>query len=103
MTDRARSAEDRLDRYARRADGPLIVLALLFLLVLAAPILDPTLPAGVDALLSAANVAIWLGFGVDYVARLRLAEDRLRYVRTHLPVWRLRCSRPCVRCVFCAY
>jgi len=74
-----------VERYARRADGPLLVLAVLFLLVLAAPILDPTLPSAIDGLLAGANIVIWAAFALDYLIRLRLAGDRWRYVRTHLP------------------
>jgi voltage-gated potassium channel len=73
------------DRWSARADRPLLVLALLFLLVLAAPILDPTLPTYVDAALGVANVAIWALFAGDYAIRLWLVADRRRYVRTHLP------------------
>jgi voltage-gated potassium channel len=73
------------ERWAKRSDSPLLLLALLFLLVLAAPILDPTLPAFVEAGLAAANIAIWAAFACDYAMRVRLVEDRRRYVRTHLP------------------
>jgi voltage-gated potassium channel len=73
------------DRWSARADKPLLVLALLFLGVLAAPIVDPTLPESVDAALGVANVAIWALFAADYAIRLWLVADRRRYVRTHLP------------------
>jgi voltage-gated potassium channel len=73
------------ERWAARADKPLLVLALLFLLVLAAPILDPTLPAYIETLLAVANIAIWALFALDYGVRLWLVEDRMRYVRTHVP------------------
>ena len=73
------------ERWSARADRPLLGLALLFLVVLAAPILDPTLPAYVDTLLAAANVAIWAIFAADYAVRLWLVEDRKRYIRTHIP------------------
>lgn len=74
----------RYNQWARRTDRPLLVLALLFLAVLAAPILDPTLPQFATAALAVANVAIWAAFAVDYVVRLVLVEDHWRYVRTHL-------------------
>jgi voltage-gated potassium channel len=73
------------ERWSARADKPLLGLALLFLVVLAAPILDPTLPESVETVLAIANVAIWALFALDYVVRLWLVEDRRRYVRTHLP------------------
>ncbi len=72
-------------RWARRTDQPLLVLALLFLVVLAAPILDPTLPGYIDTFLTAANVAIWALFAADYAVRLWLVQDRRGYVRTRLP------------------
>jgi voltage-gated potassium channel len=73
------------ERWAQRTDQPLLGLALLFLLVLAAPILDPTLPGYVDTLLTVANVAIWALFAGDYAMRLWLVHDRRRYIRAHLP------------------
>jgi voltage-gated potassium channel len=73
------------DRWAQRTDRSLLALALIFLLVLAAPILDPTMPDYVDTLLTVANVVIWALFAVDYAVRLWLVDDRKRYVRTHLP------------------
>lgn len=73
------------ERWAQRTDRPLIGLALLFLLVLAAPILDPTLPDWIDTLLLVANVVIWAIFALDYAIRVWLVDDRRRYVRTHIP------------------
>jgi voltage-gated potassium channel len=73
------------DRWAQRTDRSLLVLALLFLVVLAAPIIDPSLPAYVETILAVANVVIWALFAADYAVRLWLVDDRKRYVRTHLP------------------
>jgi voltage-gated potassium channel len=73
------------ERWAQRTDRPLLALALLFLLVLAAPILDPTLPDYMDTFLAAGNILIWALFAGDYAVRLLLVQDRRRYVRTHLP------------------
>jgi voltage-gated potassium channel len=73
------------ERWSARTDKPLLGLALLFLVVLAAPILDPTLPDFVELVLAIANIAIWALFAFDYAVRLWLVEDRRRYVRTHLP------------------
>jgi voltage-gated potassium channel len=74
----------RYQAWTRRTEKPLLVLAVLFLIVLAAPILDPTLPASITVLLAVANVAIWAAFAVDYVVRLVLVDDRRRFIRTHL-------------------
>lgn len=72
------------DRWVRRTERPLLLLALLFLVVLAVPILDPTLPSWADQLLLVGNVAIWAAFAGDYLTRLVLVDDRRRFVRTHL-------------------
>jgi voltage-gated potassium channel len=63
------------ERWSARADRPLLGLALLFLVVLAAPILDPTLPEFVELVLAIANIAIWALFALDYGVRLWLVED----------------------------
>lgn len=73
-----------LERWGRRTDCPLLWLALAFLAVLLAPLIVEDLPRGVRVALTAANVAIWTVFALDYAARLYLAPERLRFVRTHL-------------------
>lgn len=72
--------QDGLERWTRRTEKPLLVLALLFLVVLLAPYFaDLGRPA--TAAVVALNVGIWLVFAVDYVVRLYLAHDRRRFVR----------------------
>lgn len=73
------------ERWSRRTDGPLLVLALAFLAVFLAPMYDPTLPAGLETSLRVASGLLWLLFAVDYAVRLRLAPDRGKHVRTHIP------------------
>lgn len=72
-------------RWCRATDGPLLVLALAFLVVLLLPLYRPDLPEGARSALRVANVALWLIFGVDYLVRLALAPDRRAYVRGHVP------------------
>jgi voltage-gated potassium channel len=79
-----RSAE-HLDRWQKRTDGPLLVLAGLFLVVFVVPLYAPDLPSGLRGLLLVVNVLIWAAFAVDYGMRLRLATDRRAFVRGHLP------------------
>lgn len=74
----------RYKRYERSADLPLTVLAVVFLAVLAAPIIDPHLSASASLALRVADVGIWLAFAADYFTRLRLSIDRRRFVREHL-------------------
>lgn len=72
------------ESYDRRAERPLIGLALLFLLVLAVPIIDPKMNGAGLTILHVADVTIWALFATDYCTRLAIVEDRRRFVRTHL-------------------
>jgi voltage-gated potassium channel len=70
-------------RWVRRTDFPLLVLALLFIVVLALPIVVDLSP-GQRAAVTVVNIAIWFVFVVDYVARLYLAPRRWEFARTHV-------------------
>jgi voltage-gated potassium channel len=74
---------DGYERWSRRTDVPLLVLAVLFVVVLVLPLVLDLSPVA-RVVVTAANVAIWAVFAVDYVARLYLSLDRRRYVRTHV-------------------
>ena len=73
------STESRLDRWERRAEWPLTVAALLFLVAYAWPILDPELPSGVRRALGLVAWAAWALFVVDYLVRLALATERGKF------------------------
>jgi len=60
----------------------MLVLALVFLVVLVAPLVVD-LPAAARTAFSAADLAIWPAFAVDYGVRLYLAPARWHFVRTH--------------------
>lgn len=79
-----RSAEP-FRRWCRATNGPLLVLALAFLVVLLLPLYRPDLPGSVRSALQLANLLLWAAFGLDYLMRLRLAPDRRAYVRGHVP------------------
>jgi voltage-gated potassium channel len=68
--------------WERRAERPMLVLALVFLVVLVVPMVADLPPAGRTAF-TVADVAIWSAFAVDYGARLYLAPARWRFVRSH--------------------
>jgi voltage-gated potassium channel len=70
------------DRWERRTDGPLLWLALLFLVVLLMPLLVRLQPWQRTAL-TATSAAVWVAFATDYAARLYLAHDRWHFVRQH--------------------
>jgi voltage-gated potassium channel len=73
------STESRLDRWERRAEWPLTVAALLFLIAYAWPILDPELPSSVRRTLGLVAWAAWALFVVDYLVRLALATERGKF------------------------
>jgi voltage-gated potassium channel len=60
----------------------MLVLALVFLVVLVAPLVVD-LPAAARTAFSAADLAIWLAFAVDYGVRLYLAPARWHFIRRH--------------------
>ena len=72
-------------RWTRRTDGPLLVLALVFLAVFVLPLYQPDLPGWADALVDVLDVVVWVAFAVDYLVRLRLSPRRLDFVRKHVP------------------
>lgn len=76
-------ANEGYERWSRRTDTPLLVLAVLFVAVLVMPLLAKLSPAEARAV-AVTNVAIWAVFAVDYLVRLYLAPDRWRFVRTHV-------------------
>lgn len=75
---------ERLNRWESRTEWPLAGLAVLFLIVYAAPIAHPTLSVQFARVCEIAIVAIWIVFGVDYVTRLALAPNRWTFVRRNL-------------------
>ena len=74
---------NRVERWERRTEVPLLLLAVAFLVAYAWPVLDPTLDRDVRTLLGAASWTVWAAFGVDFLIRVGLAEERARYVWRH--------------------
>jgi voltage-gated potassium channel len=71
-------------RYARRTGWLLDGAAVVFLAVYAVPILHPDLSAAWVRACEVTSWVVWGMFGVDYVIRLSLAEDRRRFFRGNL-------------------
>ncbi|WP_214406949.1 potassium channel family protein [Pseudonocardia lacus] len=76
--------EPRIAAWDRRVDWWLTGLAAVFLAAYAWQILDEGLGPGGEAALEAVMTVAWVIFGVDYLVRLALADNRWRYVRRHL-------------------
>lgn len=73
----------RLQAWERRAEVPLLLLAIAFLVAYAWPILDPRLDGSLEASLNALGWAVWAAFAVDFAVRIILADERRRYVLQH--------------------
>lgn len=76
--------EPRIAAWDAKADWPLTVLALAFLVGYAWQVLDTSLNPATSAALDLALTLIWVLLGVDYLVRLTLARRKLRFVRRHL-------------------
>ena len=72
-----------VERWERRAEVPLILLALAFLVAYAWPVLDPRLDPDARTVLNAVSWTVWGAFAVDLLIRLVLAEHRARYALSH--------------------
>ncbi|GAA3387499.1 potassium channel family protein [Cryptosporangium minutisporangium] len=73
------------ERFVDRTDDVMLVLALVFVVVLVWPLLNPDLPPGLREVLHWADVTIWAVFAAEYSVRLLLAPNRWRFVREHIP------------------
>lgn len=72
------------EQWQRRTEWPLAGVALAFLAAYAYPILDPDAPAALVRVCRVVTWTAWAVFVVDYLVRLRIAEDRRGFVRGHL-------------------
>jgi voltage-gated potassium channel len=58
----------------------MLVLTMVFLVVLILPAAYPDLPPGARTALAAIDIGIWAAFLAEYLARLFVAPDRLRFI-----------------------
>ncbi|MEV0218075.1 potassium channel family protein [Streptomyces sp. NPDC050704] len=70
-------------RWERRTQRPLLGLAVVFAAAYAVPIVWPTASRQVMSWCTAVEWVVWGAFALDYAVRLKLAERRLAFVRTH--------------------
>lgn len=75
--------ESRVARWERRAEVPLLLLAVAFLVAYAWPVLDPRLDPDLRTVLTTVSWAVWAVFVVDLAIRLWLAEHRRHYAVRH--------------------
>lgn len=81
---RTMTDEVRRQRWEDRADWPLTITAVLFLVAYAVPILRPDLASPWPTVCRLVTWAAWALFVVDYVARLALSRGRVAFVRGNL-------------------
>lgn len=72
-----RPTAERLDQLLAL---PMLVLTLVFLVVMILPVVYPDLPHGARMALAAIDMGIWAAFLAEYLARLFVAPDRLRFI-----------------------
>ncbi len=72
-----------VQRWERRSEVPLLLLAVAFLVAYAWPVLDPRLDADLLTVLTVASWTVWAAFAVDFAIRVWLAEERGDYALRH--------------------
>lgn len=60
-----------------------MLLAVAFLVAYAWPILDPRMEPGIRSFLIVLSWTVWAAFGVDFLIRLGLADERMSYALRH--------------------
>jgi voltage-gated potassium channel len=73
----------RVQRWERRTEIPLLLLAVAFLVAYAWPVVDPRMDPDLEGFLRAVSWTVWGALAADFVIRLALAGDRPRYALTH--------------------
>lgn len=72
-----------VQKWERRPEVPLILLALAFLVAYAWPVLDPRLDPSTRNILDALSWTVWGAFALDLLTRLVLADSRRAYALQH--------------------
>ena len=72
-----------VERWEKRAEIPLLLLAVAFLIAYAWPVLDPRLDPDLRTILELASWTVWAAFVIDFAARLFMSDDRRRYAFSH--------------------
>lgn len=72
-----------VERWERRSEVPLMLLALAFLVAYAWPVLDPRLDPSTRTVLDALSWTVWGAFAIDLIIRLVLADNRRAYAMRH--------------------
>lgn len=71
------------ERFSKAVDGPMLVLAILWLPVLIWPLVSHP-SAGISDTLNAIDYVVWALFAAEYMVKLYLAPSRWTFVRSHV-------------------
>jgi voltage-gated potassium channel len=74
---------ERVARWERRVEIPMLLLAGAFLVAYAWPVIDQGLDGDLRSSLRALSWSVWVAFAVDFLIRITLAENRVRYALRH--------------------
>lgn len=72
-----------VEKWERRSEVPLILLALAFLVAYAWPVIDPRLDPNTRTVLDALSWTVWGAFALDLLIRLTLTDNRRSYLLRH--------------------
>lgn len=75
--------EWRVHRWERRAEIPLLLLALAFVVAYVWPVLDPRLDPTIVTVLQIVSWSVWAAFVIDFATRVALARDTRGYLVAH--------------------
>jgi voltage-gated potassium channel len=78
-----KATDPYVDYWEKKAEKPMMALSLIFAVIIVLPSADSLSPVW-RHWLSHIDLAIWIIFGIDYVGKLLISNNRLRFVRTHL-------------------
>ena len=73
----------RVERWERRTEVPLLLLATAFLVAYVWPVLDPDMSRGAKEFLDTVSWTVWGAFAIDFAIRIALAERRRSYIVRH--------------------
>jgi len=83
MMGRIQRSPEAYERFIRAVDGPMTVLAIVWLPVLVVPLVAHLSP-GISDAFKAVDYTVWAVFAVEYMVKLGLAPSRWTFVRTHV-------------------
>jgi voltage-gated potassium channel len=73
----------RVERYERRSEIPMLMLAIAFLVAYVWPVLDQNMDPGLRSGVTVLSWSVWAAFVMDFGVRIALAENKRGYLLTH--------------------